>query len=167
MSLESTIQVLADTADERDSYTGGHQRRVASICVRIATDMGLSPDRIHGLHLAASIHDLGKIGMPSELLFKNVVFPWPIAQMVLQHHERMDGSGYPQGLKGDALLLESRILAVADVVEAMASHRPYRPALGIEAALDEIVRHRGELFDADVVDACLRVFREQGYVIVG
>ena len=186
-SLEQTIQVIADTVDERDSYTGGHQRRTADICTKIATEMGLSVDRIHGLHLAATIHDLGKIGIPAETLakprrltpmefgmikehsaigfriLKVVNFPWPIAEIVLQHHERIDGSGYPSGLSGDALLLESRILAVADVVEAMASHRPYRAALGIEAALDEIAAQRGISFDADVVDACLRVFREQGY----
>jgi HD-GYP domain-containing protein (c-di-GMP phosphodiesterase class II) len=186
-SLEQTIQVIADTGEERDSYTGGHQRRTADICSKIATELGLSADRIHGLHLAATIHDLGKIGVPAEILskprrltplelgmirehsaigfriLKDVSFPWPIAEIVLQHHERIDGSGYPSGLKGDALLLESRILAVADVVEAMASHRPYRAALGIEAALVEITAQRGISLDADVVDACLRIFREQGY----
>jgi HD-GYP domain-containing protein (c-di-GMP phosphodiesterase class II) len=186
-SLEQTIQVIADTGDERDSYTGGHQRRTADICSKIATELGLSADRIHGLHLAATIHDLGKIGIPAEILakprrltplefgmikehsaigfriLKDVSFPWPIAEIVLQHHERIDGSGYPSGLTGDALLLESRILAVADVVEAMASHRPYRAALGIEAALDWIAAQRGISLDAEVVDACLRIFREQGY----
>ena len=189
ISLEKTIQVVASTVDMRDSYTGGHQRRVASICVRIASELGLSKDRIHGLHLAATIHDLGKIACPAELLskpgrlsanefnlikehsqtgfniLKDVNFPWPIAQIVLQHHERIDGSGYPQGLSGDAILLESKILAVADTVEAMASHRPYRPALGIESALSEITRGRGTIFDPEVADACLRVFREQGYKI--
>jgi PAS domain S-box-containing protein len=186
-SLEQTIQVIADTGEERDSYTGGHQRRTADICSKIATELGLSADRIHGLHLAATIHDLGKIGIPAEILakprrltplefgmikehsaigfriLKDVSFPWPIAEIVLQHHERIDGSGYPSGLTGDALLLESRILAVADVVEAMASHRPYRAALGIEAALDWIAAQRGISLDAEVVDACLRIFREQGY----
>jgi HD-GYP domain-containing protein (c-di-GMP phosphodiesterase class II) len=173
----------------RDSYTGGHQRRVANICVRIATELGLSKERIHGLHLAGTIHDLGKIGCPAEILskpghlsknefnlikehpqagfniIKDVDFSWPIAQIILQHHERIDGSGYPQGLTGDAILLEAKILTVADVVEAMASHRPYRPALGIEAALNEITKHRGTSFDADVVDKCLRIFHEQGYKI--
>ena len=186
-SLEQTIQVIADTGEERDSYTGGHQRRVADICTQIANELGLSADRTHGLHLAATIHDLGKIGIPAEILTKprrltamefgmirehstigfnilrDVSFPWPIAQIILQHHERMDGSGYPSGLKGDALLLESRILAVADVVEAMASHRPYRAALGIDAALDAITAQRGISLDADVVDACLRIFREKEY----
>jgi HD-GYP domain-containing protein (c-di-GMP phosphodiesterase class II) len=189
ISLEKTIQVVASAVDLRDSYTGGHQRRVANICVRIATELGLSKDRIHGLHLAGTIHDLGKIACPAEILskpghlstnefnlikehpqtgfniLKDVDFPWPIAQIILQHHERIDGSGYPQGLTGDAMLLESKILSVADVVEAMASHRPYRPALGIDAALDEITTHRGTLYDADVVDKCLRIFHEQGYKI--
>jgi len=188
-SLEQTIQVVSATSEERDSYTAGHQRRVAAICSKIAAELGLSDDRIHGLHLAATIHDLGKIGIPSEILskprrlsapefslvrehaaigyniLKDVNFPWPIAQMVLQHHERIDGSGYPKGLMGSEILLESKILAVADVVEAMASHRPYRPALGIEAALREITKQRGITLDADVVDACLCIFREQGYVI--
>lgn len=189
VSLEKTVQVVASTVDMRDSYTAGHQRRVANICVRIATELGLSKDRIHGLHLAATIHDLGKIACPAEILskpgrlsvnefnlikehpqtgfniVKDVDFPWPIAQIILQHHERIDGSGYPQGLTGDAILLEAKILAVADVVEAMASHRPYRAALGIEVALNEIIKHRGTAFDADVVDKCLRIFREQNYKI--
>ena len=148
----------------------------------------MPPDRIHGLHLAASIHDLGKIGIPAEILakprrltlmefgmikehptigyniLKDVSFPWPIAQIIVQHHERIDGSGYPASLKGDDLLLESKILAVADVVEAMASHRPYRAALGIDAALNEITAQRGVTLDATVVDACLRIF-QQGYII--
>jgi HD-GYP domain-containing protein (c-di-GMP phosphodiesterase class II) len=188
-SLEKTIQVIADTGDQRDAYTGGHQRRVANICSRIATELGLSADRIHGLHLAATIHDLGKIGIPAEILskprgltalefglikehaiigfniLKDVSFPWPIAEIILQHHERIDGTGYPFGVRGESLLLESRILAVADVVEAMASHRPYRPALGIEAALSEISSHRGVTLDEQVVDACLRIFHVHGYII--
>jgi hypothetical protein len=188
-SLEQTIQVIADTIDERDPYTAGHQRRVANISSRIALELGLSPDFIHGLHLAATIHDLGKIGVPIEILVKprrlsvmefslikehpnigfNILkcinFPWPIAKIILQHHERIDGSGYPLGLKGDDLLLESKILAVADVVEAIASHRPYREALGIQAAMGEITAHRGTAFDVQVVDACLRIFCEQGYKI--
>lgn len=188
-SLEQTIRVIADTIEERDPYTAGHQRRVAGICSRIAQELGLSGDRIQGLHLAATIHDLGKIGIPAEILakprrlnaiehnlikehpnigfniLKEVDFPWPIAKIIQQHHERIDGSGYPQGLKGDELLLESRILAIADIVEAMASHRPYRAALGIEVALKEITAHRGITLDAEVVDACLRIFLEQGYNI--
>lgn len=188
-SLEKTIQVIADTGDERDAYTGGHQRRVANICSRIAAELGLPADRIHGLHLAATIHDLGKIGIPAEILskprrltaleyglikehaiigfniLKDVSFPWPIAEIIVQHHERIDGTGYPFGVMGESLLLESKILAVADVVEAMASHRPYRPALGIEAALDEISSQRGVTLDEQVVDACLRVFHVHGYII--
>lgn len=189
ISLEKTIQVVASAVDMRDAYTGGHQRRVANICVRIATEMGLAKERIHGLHLAATIHDLGKIACPAEILskpvrlsvnefnlikehaqtgfniLKDVDFPWPIAQIILQHHERIDGSGYPQGLKADAILLEAKILMVADVVEAMASYRPYRPALGIDMALNEITTRRGSAYDPEVVDACLRVFNEQGYKI--
>jgi HD-GYP domain-containing protein (c-di-GMP phosphodiesterase class II) len=186
-SLEQTIQVIADTGEERDAYTAGHQRRVADLSARIATELGFAEDRIHGLHLAASIHDLGKIGIPVEILtkprrltamefgiikehptiafniLKSVNFPWPIAKTILQHHERIDGSGYPLGLKGDDILMESKILSVADVVEAMASHRPYRLALGIEAALSEITKQRGITLDAEAVDACLRVFNEQDY----
>ncbi|MDD5030079.1 MAG: HD domain-containing protein [Rhodoferax sp.] len=189
LSLEKTIQVVASAVDLRDSYTGGHQRRVAAICVRIATELGLSKERIHGLHLAGTIHDLGKIACPAEILskpgrlsanefnlikehaqvgfniLKDVNFPWPIAQIILQHHERLDGSGYPLGLTADAILLEAKILMVADVVEAMASHRPYRPAMGINAALNEITTRRGIAYDAEVVDACLRIFNEQGYKI--
>lgn len=188
-SLEQTIQVIADTLEERDPYTAGHQRRVAGICSQIALELGLSSERIEGLHLAATIHDLGKIGIPSEILtkprrlsatefglikehpkigfniLKDVSFPWPIAQIIQQHHELIDGTGYPLGLKGDELLLESKILTVADIVEAMASHRPYRAALGIDAALSEITAHRGITLEAQVVDACLRIFREQGYKI--
>ena len=143
--------------------------------------------RQEGLRVAGYLHDIGKIRIPSEILskpkkltlvefqlvqghaqasydvLKDVAFPWPVAEVALQHHERMDGSGYPQGLKGEAILLEARILSVADVVEAMSSHRPYRAGLGVEAALDEITRQRGIHFDPQVVDACLAVFREQGY----
>lgn len=186
-SLEQMIKVIADTAEERDSYTAGHQRRVANLCVRIATELGLSEERIHGLNMAASIHDLGKIGIPVEILVKprrlssnefelikehpnigfnivkDVSFPWPIAKIIVQHHERIDGSGYPVGLKGDDILTESKILSVADVVEAMASHRPYRAALGTEKALSEITAQRGITLDAEAVDACLRIFRYHGY----
>ncbi len=189
-SLEQTIQVIADTVDRRDPYTSGHQRRVADLTMHIARAMALPEERVHGLRLAASIHDLGKVGIPSEILakpgrltptqlslvkehvqlgydiVKDVQFPWPIADAILQHHERMDGSGYPQGLTGDAILLESRILAVADVVESMATHRPYRPALGIDEALNEILSKRGKLYDAEAVDACVRVFCEQSYHLV-
>jgi len=186
-SLEQTIQVLAATVEERDPYTAGHQGRVADLCSEISAELGLSEDRRRGLHLAASIHDLGKISIPLELLIKprkltaiefalikehpttgfniikNVKFPWPIAKIIQQHHERIDGSGYPLGLKGNEILLESRILSVADTDEAMASHRPYRAALGIEPALAEIRAQRGITYDAEVVDACLRLFNEKDY----
>jgi PAS domain S-box-containing protein len=186
-SLEQMIQVVADTVEQRDPYTAGHQRRVADLCTRIACKLGLGEDRIQGLRLAATIHDLGKIGVPSEILFKpapltpiqfslikehvefgyeilkNVAFPWSIADIIRQHHERLDGSGYPLGLKGDAILLEGRILAVADVVEALNAHRPYRPSLGIENALNDILAGRGTLYDPEVVNACLQLFREDGY----
>lgn len=183
-SLEQSIQVIADTVDARDPYTAGHQRRVAELAVGIARELGLPEDKIHGIHLAAVIHDLGKIRVPAEILskpgklsdtelmlikehaqagydiLKDVDFPWPIADIVRQHHEKLDGSGYPQGLKGAQILLESRIMTVADVVEAMSSHRPYRAALGIEVALKEIEQGRGSAYDPAVVDACLRLFRE-------
>lgn len=186
-SLEQTIQVLAETIGQRDSYTAGHQRRVAVLCSKIGLELGLSEDRIHGLHLAATIHDLGKIGIPTEILvkptrlsdmefglikdhvtigvsiLKNVSFPWPIVDIIGQHHERLNGSGYPKGITGDKMLFESKILAVADVVEAMASYRPYRPAIGIGAALHEIETHRNTLFDSQVVDTCVTLFREKGY----
>jgi len=188
--LNATVQAIAQVVETRDPYTAGHQRRVADLSRAIAEEMGLTGERIEGLRMAALIHDLGKIGIPSDLLskplklsavefnlvqvhaqagydiLKDIDFPGPVAEIVLQHHERMDGSGYPQGLKGEAILERARILAVADTVEAMASHRPYRPALGLAAALKEIEAGRGRLYDAAIVDACLRVFREKGYRFV-
>ncbi|MFI4987480.1 MAG: PAS domain S-box protein [Alphaproteobacteria bacterium] len=182
-AMEETVQVVASTVEMRDSYTAGHQRRVARIAEAIAVEMGLSDDRIHGLRLASIVHDLGKIHIPAEILskpgkltpaeyelikmhpqvgydiLKPVEFPWPIADIVLQHHERLDGSGYPNGLKGDAILLEARIMAVADVVESMISHRPYRPALGIDTALAEIEGGKGRTYDAAVVEAYVRQLR--------
>jgi PAS domain S-box-containing protein len=186
-SLEQTIEVISETVDQRDPYTAGHQRRVADLCVRIGEKLGLDSHRTLGLRLAATIHDLGKIGIPAEILVKpgpltpiqfelikeharlghdivkTVSFPWPIADIILQHHERLDGSGYPQGLRGDAILLEARILAVADAVEATGSHRPYRAMRGIDSALSELLGARGTLFDPDAVDACVTLFREDGY----
>lgn len=188
-SLEQTIGMVARAIEQRDPYTYGHQQRVARIAVAIGTEMGLDEDRLDGLRLGASIHDIGKIHTPAELLarpgklmaaemelirrhpltgyeiVRDVDFPWPVAQMVLQHHERMDGSGYPNGLQGEEILPEARILAVADVVEGMSTHRPYRPALGLEAALGEIERMRGRWLDAAAVDACLRLFREKGFAL--
>jgi putative nucleotidyltransferase with HDIG domain len=181
-SMEETIQAVASTVEMRDAYTAGHQRRVARIAEAIASEMGLTADRIHGLRLASIVHDVGKIKVPAEILskpgklskfeyelirehpraghdiLKSVSFPWPIADIVLQHHERLDGSGYPSGLKGDAILLEARILGVADVVEAWTSHRPYRAALGLDAALTEIQRGSGMLYDPAVIEACVRIF---------
>ncbi|GAA0691971.1 hypothetical protein GCM10009104_18750 [Marinobacterium maritimum] len=186
-SLIGTIKAFSLALEKRDPYTAGHQNRVAELAAAIAEEMGLSEDRIEGIQLGATIHDIGKISVPSEILNRpgkltpaefeiikshsqigfdivsDIRFPWPVAKMILQHHERMDGSGYPQGLKGDEIILEARILAVADVVEAINAHRPYRPAIGLETALQEIESHRGTHYDPAVVDACLRLFRETGY----
>ncbi|MEJ2592019.1 MAG: response regulator [Candidatus Thiodiazotropha sp.] len=185
--LLETVSAVAAMVEMRDPYTAGHQRRVADIATAIARELDMPETQIEGLNLAAAVHDVGKINVPAEILsnpgrltapefslirqhsetgyeiLKGIDFPWPIAQMVLQHHERTDGSGYPRGLRGDEILQEARILAVADVIEAMASHRPYRPGLGIDAALDEITSHRGSMFDPDVVDAALRLFRQKGF----
>ena len=187
-SLEQSIQAIAATLESRDPYTAGHQRRVAELATAIAQEMNLPEKQIQGIRFAAVIHDLGKIHIPAEILskpgklneieykfiqmhpqsgydiLKNIKFPWPIADIILQHHEKLDGSGYPQGLTGDKILLESKIVCVADVVEAISSHRPYRPSLGIQAALDEIRRGRGSVYDETVVDACLRLFKEKGFI---
>ena len=190
-AMQMTIQVLVMAVEIKDPYTAGHQRRATNLARTIATEMGLPPEKIEGLRMAGVIHDIGKITLPTEILskptklsdielllirehvrlgydiLKDVESPWPLAEIVLQHHERMDGSGYPRGLKGEEILIEARILAVADVVEAMASHRPYRAALGLDAALEEIEKNRGLLYDSHAVDTCLRVFREKGYQIEG
>ncbi len=187
-SMEATVQAVASTVEMRDPYTAGHQRRVAELATAIARDMGLAQDHVRSVYLAGVVHDLGKIHVPAEILskpgklsvlefelikthpqtaydiLKGVDFPWPIAQIVFQHHERIDGSGYPRGLKGEEILLEARILMVADVVEAMASHRPYRPALGNELALQEISANAGKYYDADVVRSCVGLFHEKGFV---
>jgi response regulator RpfG family c-di-GMP phosphodiesterase len=188
-NLLDSVAVLAAIVEMRDPYTAGHQRRVAEVAVAIANIMQLTQMQIEGIHLAGVVHDIGKIQVPAEILvkpgslsnleymlikahsqngydlLKTVDFPWPIAQIVLEHHERLDGSGYPQGLKGDQILLEARIISVADVVESMTSHRPYRPSLGIDAALEEIERNRDKLYDQMVVDACIKLFREKGYTL--
>jgi len=186
-ALGATIQALALTVEVRDAYTAGHQRRVTNLARTIATEMQLSKRHIDGIRMAGAIHDLGKIGVPAEILnkpipladiefalikihplvgyniLKQMKFPWPVAKIVLQHHERMDGTGYPHGLSGEDILLEARILGVADVVEAMCSHRPYRPALGIDKALEEISKNKGILYDPQVVDTCLKLFTDKGF----
>lgn len=183
-AMDGTVQAMAFTIETRDPYTAGHQRRVTKLACAVGEKMNLSEDIIEGVRMAGDLHDIGKIYVPAEILSKptrlsmaeydiikthprvgydilrTIEFPWPIADIVLQHHERIDGSGYPEGLKGENILLEARILAVADVIEAMASHRPYRPALSIEAAIDEISENKGKLYDPDVVDACLEIFEE-------
>lgn len=189
-SLVDTIHAMAVTVETRDPYTAGHQLRVADLAVAVAREMQMEENRIEGLRLACTIHDLGKISIPSEILtkptklttiefeivkthaqagydiLKDIDFPWPIGRIVLEHHERMDGSGYPRRLTADDILQESKILMVADVVEAMASHRPYRASLGIEPALEEIRKNRGKLYDAETVDACLRLFEEKRFSFV-
>ena len=181
---------MVSAVEIRDPYTAGHQNRAADLARAIATELGLPQIRIDGIRMAGSIHDIGKLSVPAEILsnpteltelefsmikehahkgykmLKDVVSPWPLAEIVYQHHERMDGSGYPRRLKGEEIFIEARILAVADVVESMASHRPYRPALGLDAALHEIENNKGTIYDADAVDACLRLFREKGYQLV-
>ncbi len=187
IGLERTVEAIAATLERRDPYTAGHERGVADLAVAIGREMALPEAVCEGIHIGALIHDLGKIQVPAEILskparlsaieyelvkahpevgydiLKGIDFPWPVAQMALQHHERLNGSGYPRGLKGEEIVLEARVVAVADVVEAMASHRPYREGLGVEKALAEIERNRGTLYDAQAVDACLRLFREKGY----
>ncbi|MFY9382984.1 MAG: HD domain-containing phosphohydrolase, partial [Acetomicrobium sp.] len=179
-----TIELIASVSELRDPYTAGHQKRVAELAKFMAMKMRLSPESVDAVEMASLIHDVGKIKVPAEILskpgpldeveyllvkthpqagynlLKDIDFPWPVAEIVLQHHERLDGSGYPQGLKGKEILQEARIIAVADVVEAMASGRPYRKALGIEAALKEIKSGRGTLYDEEAVDACLALFEE-------
>ncbi|MGQ9366558.1 HD domain-containing phosphohydrolase [Azospirillum sp. ST 5-10] len=188
-SLEGTVAAIAATVELRDPYTAGHQRRVAGLARAIAETLGLPADAVKGIAMAAGVHDIGKISVPAEILtrpgrlspaeyglvkahaeagyeiLRPVDAPWPLAELVRQHHERMDGSGYPLGLAGEAILPGARIIAVADVIEAMACHRPYRPALGIDAALDEVRRHRGTLYDGAVVDACVAVFRERRFAL--
>jgi putative two-component system response regulator len=186
-AVSMTIQVLVAAVDARDPYTAGHQRRAANLARAIATEMGFSPEKVEGIRMAGYIHDIGKLSIPAEILskptklseiefalikehsrsgyeiLKDVESPWPLAEMVYQHHERMDGSGYPRKLQGNTIIIEARILAVADVVEAMASHRPYRPSLGIDLALAEIEKNRGIIYDDDVVGACVIMFREKGF----
>ena len=186
-TLEGTIQAITLMVETRDRYTAGHQQRVTQLACTIAREMGLSSKQIQTIRIAGLLHDLGKIFIPTEILskpgrltdiefaiikthpkagydiLKNIDFPWPIADIVVQHHERMNGSGYPSGLQGEEITLEARILAVSDVIEAMASHRPYRPSLGLDRALKEVIDNKGVLYDSDVVDACLKVFVEKRF----
>ncbi|MGE5477560.1 MAG: HD domain-containing phosphohydrolase [Bacteroidales bacterium] len=187
--LLQTVKAVSLTLEMRDPYTAGHQRRVAQLATAIGERLGLDPDRLEGLHTGALIHDLGKINVPSDFLSRpgklsdaafgvikshpdvgaeivdGIDFPWPVAKMIRQHHERLDGSGYPDGLRGDDIILEARILAVADVVEAISSHRPYRPSLGIEAALKEIRDKSGSHYDPAVVDACIGIIHDNGNAV--
>ena len=186
-TLNEAVEALATLAEKRDPYTAGHQKRVARLACAMAERMGLDEETVQCLHVAGVLHDIGKISMPAEILSKpaaltpqemglmqshperghdilrGVTFPWPVARTVLEHHERLDGSGYPQGLTGAAISTEARVLAVADVVEAMSSHRPYRPALGLEMALDEIRDGRGQTYDPEAVDACLALMQGGGF----
>lgn len=186
-SMEDAIQAIATTIEKRDPYTAGHQRRVSDLAARLAMALGMPEEQVHGIRLTAAIHDIGKIHVPAEILsfpgplpeiefalirthpevgyqiLKNVDFPWPVAEMVYQHHEHLDGTGYPRGLRGDEIMIGARIITVADVVEAIALYRPYRPGLGVDTALDEITRNRGTRYDPQVVDVCLELFRDRGY----
>ncbi|HEX4943465.1 MAG TPA: HD domain-containing phosphohydrolase [Usitatibacteraceae bacterium] len=186
-SMQGTLEAVSHMVELRDPYTSGHERRVGDLAAAIAAEMGLPDAVIKGLRLTGYVHDIGKISIPAEILskpgrltpleyelikshsqagfevLKGVDFPWPVAEAILQHHERADGSGYPRGLKGEEIILEARVIAVADVLEAMGSHRPYRPSLGLEAALAEIEKNAGRLYDATAAAACLRLFREKGY----
>ncbi|MDD5131731.1 MAG: PAS domain S-box protein [bacterium] len=186
-TLEGTANALATALEKRDPYTAGHEKRVAKLACAIAEEMGLSKDTVAGIRVTAFLHDIGKIVVPAEILskpsrlnefeysivkthpevgyeiLKELEFPWPVAQVVLQHHERLNGTGYPKGLNGESIIQEARIMAVADVTEAMCSHRPYRPSLGIEKALDELKQYRGTLYDPVVVDACITVFTKRNF----
>lgn len=186
-TMDATIDTMSKIIEAKDPYTSGHQHRVCQLAVPLARELGLSEGKVEGIRIASLIHDIGKIGLPTEILskpttladiefnlikghsqigydiLKSIDFAYPIAQIVLQHHERLNGSGYPSKLKGDKILLEAKIIGIADVVEAMSSFRPYRPALGVDAALEEIIQNRGTLYDIKVVDACLKLFKEKEF----
>ena len=186
-TMNATIETVSRMIEAKDPYTAGHQQRVSQLAVAIAKELNIPQDKIEGIRIASLIHDIGKMGIPTEILSKPIVltdvefnlikghsqigynvlksieFPWPVEEIVLQHHEKMNGSGYPRGLKGDEILSEAKIIGVADVVEAMSSHRPYRPALGIDAALEEISKNRGIFYDPEIVVICLRLFKEKGF----
>ena len=182
--LDGIVKTLSKIIETRDPYTSGHEDQVAKIACKIAREMKLTEEQISSIYISATLHDIGKISVPSEILTKpsalsnlekeiirnhckvandilvNIEFPYPVAEIIYQHHERMDGSGYPRGLKGDNIALEARIIGVADVIDAMASYRPYRPALGVNAAIEEITKFRGITYDPSVVDACLKVYEK-------
>ena len=186
-TIAGNIRAMAIASEMRDPYTAGHQRRVSRLACAIASMMGFPKDQLEGLEVAATLHDIGKMYVPAEILskpsklteiemnfikthsqagydiLKTEEFSWPVAQIVLQHHERINGTGYPKGIGGDEILLEAKILAVADVVEAMASHRPYRPALGIDKALEEITQNANTLYDPKVVAVCVGLFIKKGF----
>ena len=186
-TMDETIDTMSRIIEAKDPYTSGHQHRVCQLAVPLARELSLSPDKIEGIRIASLIHDIGKIGLPTEILskptkltdiefslikehpkmgydiLKSIDFYHPVAQIILQHHERLDGSGYPNNLKGDEIILEAKIIGIADVVEAISSNRPYRPALGIDVALEEISKNKGILYDPEVVDICLKLFREKGF----
>jgi PAS domain S-box-containing protein len=188
-AMQSTLEAVSLMVELRDPYPAGHERRVGELAAAIGAEMGLPDDTVKGLRLAGYVHDIGKISVPAEILskparltpiefelikghcrsgydvLKDVDFPWPVAQVILQHHERLDGSGYPGKLKGSEIILEARIMAVADVVEAMSSHRPYRPGMGLDAALEEVESNSGRIYDAQAVAACLSLFRDKGYAL--
>ena len=184
--LDGTVKTMSKIVETRDPYTSGHEAQVAIISCKIAKEMGLPENQIEAINVAATLHDIGKISIPSEILtkpghlsdlemeiikthcrvaydiLKTIKFPYPVADIILQHHERIDGSGYPRGLMGDGILLEARIIGTADVIDAMASHRPYRPALGVDVAIEEIVKYKGIIYDPSIVDACLKIYKTAG-----
>ncbi len=186
MILDGTVKTMSKIVETRDPYTSGHEAAVAIISCKIAKEMAMPKEQIEAIKVAATLHDIGKISVPSEILtkpghlsdlerdiikthcrvaydiLKTIEFPYPVAQIILQHHERMNGSGYPQGLKGEEILLAARIIGTADVIDAMASHRPYRPALGVDSAIKEIVKYKGILYDSTVVDTCLKIYKTAG-----
>jgi len=185
--IEGTANIITKVVETRDPYSTGNQQKVSKLATAISQEMKLPQDKIEGTRIASLVHDIGKVNLPTEILsnpsklnemefsliknhpkvgydiLRKIDFPWPVARIVLQHHERLDGSGYPQGLKGDEILLEAKIMGVADVVEAMSSHRPYRPSLGTDKALEEIIQNRGTLYDPEVVDICLKLFKEKSF----
>jgi putative nucleotidyltransferase with HDIG domain len=189
MILNGTVKTMSKIVETRDPYTSGHEAKVAIISCKIAEEMVLPKEQIEAIRVAAALHDIGKISVPSEILtkpghlsdlemeiikthcrvaydiLKTIKFPYPVAEIILQHHERMDGSGYPQGLKGDKILMEARIIGTADVIDAMASHRPYRAALGVDVAIKEIVKYKGILYDSTVVDTCLKLYKTMGKAV--